>query len=221
MTDQNLPAQLDKDRAQSLLSGGGFLQKIKIGQGLTKEVQKKLAETGDFIFGFGDQQVVLGPKFQCVVGPYRAHALHLVDDNEVEAESFNDQSDCFKRIERRARAGKAQWEQGESAMYGLDFLLWLPSISQFGVYFFCKTAREAAKPLLAAGPGRLATFETVLAETKKFSWYKPSITAIEDATGSPPAPERALAEALELFSVGAGGGSEDAAPAKGPASRPR
>lgn len=195
----------------AMLSGGStFLPKMKVCQNQTKEFTKKLpvsrpAMPGNFLVGFGDSLKNLGDSFLAVVGPYRSHALYLVD-NEVECESFDMQSADFKMIEKKAKGAKVD---GHAPMYGLDFLFWLPEVQQFGVYFFCKTARENAKPLLVCGPGRLVTVKAELTETKKHSWYKPVIHDPRSADGATAPTGEALAEALEAFQLGAGGGAED------------
>lgn len=207
--NQTTAIALPEDRANALLSGGGFLNRIKLCQGLTKEVQKKLADSGDFLMGFGDGQENLGDKFQAVVGPMRPHALHLENSNEVKDESFDDLSELFKKIERRAKAGKGSWEEGESAMYGVDFLFWIPSVRKLGVFFFCKTNREVAKVLLGK-TGQLIEMSSYLHEGKKNDWMKIEIKVLGEAKDVAPCPEKELADALELFGKGVGGGTDDA-----------
>jgi hypothetical protein len=217
-----LPA-IPTDRANALLSGGGFLKRVKVLQGLSKEVNQKKGTPGDFCHGFGDQLINLGGQFQAVVGPYRPHALHLMG-REVEAESFDDQSEVFKKIERRANLRKNQREEDESAMFGLDFLFWFPGLSQYGVFFFAKTARENAKPLLSAA-GKLVTIKAVLTETPKFSWFKPQVMKAEDVVSTDPThfPTKDQRDnAIALFEAGSGGGDDDAPEGSQPtASRPR
>lgn len=217
----DLPS-IPTDRANALLSGQGFLKRLKVVQGLSKEVNKKQATPGDFVFGFGDGLINLAGQFQAVVGPYRPHALHLMG-REVEAESFDDTSEEFKKIERRAKLRKNQREENESAMYGLDFLFWLPGLGEYGVYFFSKTAREKAKPLLAAA-GKLVTIKAELTETPEFSWYKPHVAKIEDVTSTDPRhfpTESQRDDAIALFNNGGGGGPDDVEDDAAPTSRPR
>jgi hypothetical protein len=209
--NKNLPTVASVDRAMfdDLVNRGDplFLKRLALAQGLSDSVKKRKAQLGDFTVGVGEDLVNLGPEVKMVVGPMRPHALHLID-GEVEAESFNPDDSVFKKIQQKALA-KGKRQQGDSPMFGVDCLFFIPSHGLFVTYFFSKTARREARPLFELA-GQLIELYSVEVEGKNNSWFVPRVQKLDQAANPPPVIDSSLhATALASFNVGGGAGVED------------
>lgn len=170
--------------------GGGLdLPRVVLQYAPSDAVQAGWAEPRDFVLG-GKRN--LGKAFVAQVGPWRPHALRLVN-REVDAESFDETSPVFREIEEEARHRRRS--QGRTARVGVEFLLWIPRARCFALYEFSKFAmRNADTARLRTG--RLALFSTQAVGMS--GWFVP---VCEDA---PPGryramPERRAAMALAVF----------------------
>ncbi len=119
-------------------------------------VQAGWVEPRDFVLG---GEVNLGKEFVAHVGPWRPHALRLVD-REVDAESFDESSPVFREIEAESKLrGRSE---GRTARVGVEFLLWLPRARTFALFEFVKFAtRNADTARQRAGGLALFTTESV------------------------------------------------------------
>jgi hypothetical protein len=201
----DLPAQ-SVEAFDELATKGAttFLNRISLLQPLSDAVSKGKpanCKAGDFILGFDNNAVLFGREFEAVVGPWRPHAIYI-NDRKVESESFDSSSPEFKKIEEQT----GQRVQG--AAFGMDFLLWIPKIKQFGYFFFSKTARAEAPNALAL-QGKLSVFRAVFVETKRFKWWAPKVEA-PAVTTYEPAPENKHKAALAIFTNPHGEGVEEA-----------
>ena len=97
-------------------SGGLLLSRVVLQYSLSDAVQAGRAEPRDFLLG--DRN--LGKSFVAFVGPWRPHALRLVD-RQVDAESFDVGSPVFGEI--AAEAQQRRRSETRSARVGAEFLL--------------------------------------------------------------------------------------------------
>ena len=169
-------------------SGGVLLQRVVLQYGLSDAVQEGRAEPRDFLLGTRN----LGKSFVAHVGPWRPHALRLVN-REVEAESFDESSPVFQEIQEESR--RRGRTEGRTARVGVEFLLWLPRARAFALFEFTKFATRNADTARARAGG-LALFTTELVGTG--GWFIP---VCQDA---PPGryrvlPGRRNAAAVEVF----------------------
>lgn len=168
MTNEMMKSQGSQEEFRELTAGSSVLMGIKLMQPLSDPVTAKKAQPGEFML----VNLNLGEEFLAVIGPWRPHALHLKNKTVI-SESFDQHSDEFKAIERREAELKKTRVEGEGAMAGVDFLLWLPEKKTFGYYFFCKTAKQIADDVVGK-QGELVCFTSTLVG-KKFKWYLPEI----------------------------------------------
>jgi hypothetical protein len=196
--------QASVDEAASLLARGDkmLLQQVRMGQGLSKPVQAGLCRPGEFYVGFKDTFLKLGNSFKAVVSKFRPHALLMID-GKVDSESFDPKSEVFKKIEAEANGKK---REGRRPMFGLDFLFYLPECDRWAVYFFAKTARRNAKPLLTL-EGKVVEISAKKIENAKYTWFVPEV--IQCVEEPPVLDGASMADALSAFMSGAAGGGED------------
>lgn len=147
-------------------SGGQPLPRVVLQYALSDAVQEGRAEPRDFLLG--DRN--LGKAFVAYVGPWRPHALRLVN-REVDAESFDPASPTFQGVEDEARQRRRS--ETRSARVGVEFLLWIPRARRMALLEFfnrgsgnARTARERA--------GGLALFTTEFVGAS--GWFMPVCT---------------------------------------------
>jgi hypothetical protein len=195
-------------------SGGLLLPRVVLQYGLSDAVQAGRAEPRDFLLG--DRN--LGRSFVAFVGPWRPHAVRLVD-RRIDAESFDPTSPLFAEIAREAQ----QRRRGEarSARVGVEFLLWLPRARRLALFEFSNRATRNAMTAHQR-MGAVALLTTKLVGTS--GWFMP---VCQDASPGRyrALPTRRWAVALEAFAAHrpetAGGAAGAAPPAPTSATCPR
>lgn len=171
-------------------SGGLNLPRVVLQYDLSDAVQAGRAEPRDFLLG--DRN--LGKSFVAYVGPFRPHALRLID-RHIDAESFDPTSPVFCGIALEAQQRRRSAER--SARVGAEFLLWLPRARRLALFEFSNRATRNAMTAHQRISG-LALFTTESVGTG--SWFMP---VCQDA---PPGryrviPRRRWAAALEVFAT--------------------
>lgn len=137
--------------------GGGLaLPRVVLQYERSDAVLAGWAEPREFVLG-GERN--LGKEFVAHVGPWRPHALRLVN-REVDAESYDESSPVFREIEAESKLrGRTE---GRAARVSIEFMLWLPRARTFALFEFVKFAtRNADTARLRAGGLALFTTETV------------------------------------------------------------
>lgn len=171
-------------------SGGLLLPRVVLQYALSDAVQAGRAEPRDFLLG--DRN--LGTSFVAFVGPWRPHALRLVN-RHVDAESFDPTSPVFAEIALEAQQRRRSEER--SARVGAEFMLWLPRARRIALFEFSNRAtRNAITAHQRAGGLALFTTETL----GTGGWFMP---LCQDA---PPGryrvlPARRWAAALGVFTA--------------------
>ena len=171
-------------------SGGLELSRVVLQYALSDAVQEGCAEPRDFLLG--DRN--LGKSFVALIGPWRPHALVLLD-RRVLAESFDPTSPVFAEIALEAQ--RRRRSERRSARVGAEFLLWLPRERRIALFEFSNRAtRNAITAHQRAGGLALFTTETL----GTGGWF---MAVCQDV---PPGRYRALparrwATALEAFSA--------------------
>lgn len=171
-------------------SGGLNLPRVVLQYALSDAVQAGLSEPRDFLLG--DRN--LGKSFVALVGPWRPHALRLVD-RTIDAESFDPTSPVFCEI--AVEAQQRRRSERRSARVGVEFLLWLPRARRLALFEFSNRATRNAVTAHQR-MGALALFTTELVGTG--GWF---MAVSQDP---PPGRYRALparrwAAALEGFAT--------------------
>jgi hypothetical protein len=173
----------DDDFANQTKGDAAFLTRLDLMQFQSTLVQQadpadpNAPKAGQFIFGqdknLGTSLVVVAACREQngkVVPLYRSHALLLVDQ-EVEAESFDPNSEVYKQI--HAESKSKQKVEGRAAMTGVDMLFWIPAAQDFGVFYFKKTMKKEADAFYRLGQaGTVAVMRSHLIVTA-YRWYVP------------------------------------------------
>lgn len=211
MSEENAELDLAKrlsevpEGLQELMTAGlaSFLEPLSIAQPLSEACTGGGARPGDWLSGFGDDQIVVnderddeGGIVHVVLGPIRPHALLLVK-KEVKSESFVQDSKEFQDIQKEAMSRSK--DQERRAMFGPDFLAYRITSKKFCVYFCSKTARREAPALLEVltRPVKLGVKKV---EGKAGTWWVPRLVGV--LQGDPPTIDGKLLEAtLKVFAA--------------------
>jgi len=130
----------------------------------------------------------LGEAVDVLVVTWRPKALEIGD--EV-LSVFNPDHSEFKRIQEKSG------EQDSGCMYGPEYLMYVPARKEFAT-FFCgsKSARREA-PNIQNLLGKPGTLKSKKIETKRYTWFAPTITACSTPFEAPDIEN--LKKAVEKF----------------------
>ena len=171
---QNAVATTTDDDEFANMSAGSLLPRLELLTANSEDVKSGEATANTYRLVAGESLTSLGKEVEVIPVAMRFTAIHNSDDGLVAVHTHTPSKDeIFQSIMNTSDTQGF----GSGAMYGPEFLLWLPSQSKF-VSFFCnnKTARRAAgglKDLI----GQPATMGNKKFENKKFTWFGFKVTA--------------------------------------------
>lgn len=208
------PIDIDKDISKS--AGPGFTGQIRIVHSTSDALKQGTAQYKDYTMGNSN----LGPQFMAVIGPHRYHALRLVN-NQVDIEDYNLTKESIYNADTnkwdfpfngtplfytpdflavKNRVIPDNNSKGVANLFGIDVLLYLPQLNDFGIFFIAKTAwtmtdtKDKIKTLF----GQLTSWTTQELKSTKFSWPGPKVMKSLDPNPGFPKTEEA-AEVLAKF----------------------
>lgn len=187
----------DKDFDE--MAGGGYPPRIQLMTSNSAECKAGEFPINHYAFVSGSNKDDLGKNVDMVPVAWRATALQSTDDGFLA--SHDKTSGLFNHILEQTSV------QDSGAMYGPEFLLWIPSKKAF-VTFLCgtKTARNMAASVKAL-MGTPATLAAEKIETSKYTWFGPKCTGCATPiTATPEAAE--LQDAVEKFTTQVGNDAE-------------
>ncbi len=130
----------------------------------------------------------LGPEVDAIIITWRPKAVQTGNDFAI---SYDVGSEIYQKIKAMSSV------RDSGAMYGPEFLLWIPDAGVFTAFHMNSTTsrREAKKvrPLI----GKACTFKAKLIDNNKFKWHGP-VTFPCSAALTPP-PENALRAEADKF----------------------
>lgn len=166
----------DASAFEAATQGGDYLPRLQL---MTANTDK--CKSGEFPINtwalVRDQKFTdLGKNVDVIIVTWRPKALEIGDEL---ISRYDPNHDEFKRIQAKS------FEQDSGCMFGPEYLVWIPSISQFATFFMgSKSARREApnvQALLTMG----ATLTSKEAKNAKYTWYTPSVTACSTSLDPP------------------------------------
>lgn len=122
-----------------------------------------------------------------------AHRFKAVLKHEGEYLSYyKRKSEPFLRAEAMAKADKQS-----GCMAGIEFLIWIPELSVFSLWYCFTTSTLGAADSIQAQYLKPTTVKSRLVETKKFSWFEPEI--LRCSTELAPPTDEQLTDELTRF----------------------
>lgn len=177
---------------------GNFTPNMRIAQAMSNEVKSGKAKYRDYYIGQGSALINLGNQVEAIIGPWRYHALRI-KDGQIDLEDFNitkssrynaatNNWECpdgftpnFLEIMHKKVPDRPNMEL--TNMSGYDFLLWVPSINDFVIFFLAKTAFSMTDTadVCLSNKGRLSLWDTQIIESKRYDWPAPKVSIIPNS----------------------------------------
>lgn len=170
---------------------GNFLPRMQLEGSNSKIVKLGKITKGNYsLIRRKDDWQDLGKSVDMLVIDFRTKALDLSDPDNVVA-YFDADSDDFRRVEELAKIKG----QSQGYMYGMEFLVWLPSVNQFALWFFGNpTHRNRVNDMIGV-LRRAATVDHEVIEGRNgFIWEGPTIRPCQTPLSSEPEGSAVLAE---------------------------
>lgn len=166
------------------MSGSGFLPRIQLISSSSKLAKKGEVPQGTYATLQGKERVTnkLGDKIHGLLVGWRPKAIRF--DGPKPKAFYDPNSEGFKQT------SKDSSRKGSKALFGPEFLVYLPSIRELCVMHFNNpTMRQSAGPLFHQ-VGKPVTFGVELIENNDHSWHGPTITACTTPLTFPEGEER-------------------------------
>ncbi len=128
---------------------------------LVKEGKFPMGHLG--LYHSATQITDLGAAFNCLVVFARPRASVVVGEQPISYYQFT--SAQFQEVLQKAQEGIAGY------LAGLEYLLWIPSVSKFGLFLMGNKTLRRESANLKALIGRAATVEVKLIKTAKYTWH--------------------------------------------------
>ena len=173
------------DSFKEVVSSGDYLSRFQLFGSKTDAVAEGRIAVAHYGLVKDDDIIDLGPEVDVIIVTWRPKAVQTGNDFVI---SYDTQSEVFQKIKAMSSV------RDSGAMYGPEFLLWIPDAGVFTAFHMnSKTSRREAKkvaPLI----GKACTFKARLITTPKYKWHGPvAIPCSADLT--PPAEDALRAEA--------------------------
>lgn len=177
--DFSLPlAKYTEDDAivSQVIKGGTYLPRIQLCGGNSNICKEGKIGVGRYgLIASKDEVIDLTNQFDCLPLVWRFLAMRIADGNVLSY--FNPKTEQFKKLMHEADNVK-----DSGCMYGMEFMLWVPTLNRFTVFFFnSKTARRQAPNMRALcenkdaagnrGLPKAATMKVEFIKNKKYSWH--------------------------------------------------
>jgi hypothetical protein len=135
-------ASRDAEALTSLTKSEEYLPQLTVPQGSSSLVKSGKFPIGHFCLYFSrEKQVDLGESFECMVLHYRARASWFVRDS-APLSYYQVDSPNFEAIKSKAQAGESGYA------VGVEYLLWIPSIEEFALFFMGSKSLRRESPNL-------------------------------------------------------------------------
>lgn len=180
--------KFDDDAFALATKAGDYLPRLQLMTANSDQCKKGDFPINHYALVSGQNFIDLGEALDIAVVIWRPKALEIGD----EIISVYDPEDGeFKRIQEKSE------EKDSGCMFGPEFLVYIPSKIEFATFFMGSKSSRREAPNLRARMGKAATLKSHLIETKKFSWFAPTIVPCSTPMDIPPVEE--ISEQVEKF----------------------
>lgn len=162
-----------------------FLSRLKLCGSQAGEFQRGLVGLGHFALIKTREDIKdVGDSFDILIVAGRSKAVQLSDPP---IQSFNPDCALFKDLQEEAS------KKDTEALFGPEFLLYLPDFQSYATYFLCNATGRVFAPDMLVRVGDAAILSSYLIETKKYKWHGPALEDCGEPLEIPP-----LAEIAEV-----------------------
>lgn len=159
--------ETDDSRVLAVAKNKEYLPRLKLCGSQAGECQRGQVGIGNYaIIKSKDDLEDVGSELDIVIIAGRAKAVQLSDPP---IQAFDPESDLFKDLMEEST------KKDSDAMYGPEFLVWIPRTRQFATFFLCNPTGRRFAPDMHARLRNAATLGSKLIETAKYKWHGPTI----------------------------------------------
>ncbi len=170
----------DEKSYGDIITAGAFLNRIQLYTGSSPAIAAGHIGMGHFGYVKAKDKIDdLGLQIDCIPLSWRFKAMDFTGEMPISV--YDPTAPEFARIRAASSTEDSQ------CSYGLEFLLWIPSIKVFATYFFnSKTSRRSAPNLKNLIEQRsAASIKSDLIVRGKKSWHGPLITMCSTPLAEP------------------------------------
>jgi hypothetical protein len=159
------PSEAEEQALAELTQAGDYLPQLRVfgsESGIVKEGKFPMGHFG--LYFSADKVVDLTEQVDILVIAFRPRASIMMSDDQP-INYFNPESENFQRVKDKAKAKE------EGFLAGLEYFVWIPSVSQFAIFFMGNTTLRRESSNVKARVGQAATLKIKLIKSKKYTWH--------------------------------------------------
>jgi len=173
MTEENalipladLGVQKYSDEDFGKVAAGKFLPRVQLMTSNSKDCKSGEFAVNHYALVKGKNLVDLTEKVDVLVIAWRPKAMDMSDGVMV----YHDPEHAeFKRIEEQST------QKDSGCMYGPEFLVYVPSIQEYGTFFMGSKSSRNESPAIKSLLGKAATLQSQHIKTPKYEWFSPQV----------------------------------------------
>jgi hypothetical protein len=157
----------DQERALSELSkSSDYLPALRVyGSAATIVKQGKFPQGHFGLYFSADKILDLGPQTDVLVIDYRPRASIMLSE-EAPISFFNPESETFIAVKEKGQ------QKVQGYMYGLEYLLWIPSVKHFGCFFMGNPTLRRESENVKSSVGGAVTLKIKFIPSKQYGgWH--------------------------------------------------
>lgn len=164
-------ATRDTEEIGSFTRTSEFLPQVRVYGGSSDIVKEGKFPIGHFgLYLAADNIIDLGEQFDCLNIDWRPRASIVTGDSPISFFGKYEQStwvfsSAFTEIKEQAMS------KMKGYLAGLEFLLWIPAINKFGLFFMGNPTLRRESPNMKSLTGKGVTLKTKLIKTTGYTWH--------------------------------------------------
>lgn len=168
MTNTMISApETDLNKVMSVSKNKEYLPRLKLCTSQSGECQRGKAGIGHYVLIKSREEILdIGNDIDIIIIAGRSKAFQLGDPP---IQSFDPECDLFQDIKEESA------KKDSDAMYGPEFLVYIPEHQVFATFFLCNPTGRVFAPDMAARLKESANLTSHLIESKKYKWHGPQI----------------------------------------------
>lgn len=175
------PQTEEQEKAISeLTSSGDYLPALRVYGGSSEIVKEGKFPIGHLGLYFSADKILdLGEQTDLLVVYYRPRASIMMGGDQP-INFFDPQSANFNAVMEKGKA------KVQGYTFGLEYLLWVPSVEQFGCFFMGNPTLRRESDNVKSHVGKAITLKTKLIKGKEHSWHGVEVLSCDTPFDVPP-----------------------------------
>ena len=165
-----IPGQVQKWNEKSftdLVTATGYLPRLQLQTANSKPCKAGTFPVNHYAIVKDKTLRDIGLTVDVLIIAWRPKALEM---GEAVIAAYDPEDAEFKRIAEKSEI------KDSGCMYGPEFLVWVPALSQFALFYMGNKSARRESPNMVARLYKGATLKSKHIETKQYDWYAPCVT---------------------------------------------